>query len=131
MFYERYTQLCKDAGIAPSAAATKAGFSRGTVSVWKKKYEAGQDVVPDQDVIDKVCTFFGCAEPWLRGIPEETEKAPAPEGERVLTDDELKVAYFRGADPTLSDEDMDAMWDDAKNFRDFIIQKRNREKHGN
>lgn len=82
MFYERFLHLCETAKITPSAAATKAGFSRGTVSVWKKKYEAGQDVVPEQDVINKICAFFRCTESWLRGIQEQK---PATKG------DELKI----------------------------------------
>ena len=80
MFYERYLQLCEEAKIAPSAAATKAGFNRGTVSVWKKKYEVGLDVTPDQDIVDKICNFFGCTESWIRGISEQKEKLPANNG---------------------------------------------------
>lgn len=80
MFYERYLQLCEEAKIAPSAAATKAGFNRGTVSVWKKKYEVGMDVTPDQDIVDKICNFFGCTESWIRGISEQKEKLPANNG---------------------------------------------------
>lgn len=68
MFYERFLELCTKNNIAPSAAATKAGFNRGTVSVWKKKYLLGQDVVAEKDVITKICNFFGCSEQWLRGI---------------------------------------------------------------
>ena len=79
MFYERYVSLCTREKISPSTAAVKAGFNKGTVSVWKKKYEAGQDVVPEQEIIDKICAFFGCSESWLRGI----EKAPTQEGERI------------------------------------------------
>lgn len=75
MFYERYLQLCREANITPSAAATKSGFNRGTVSVWKKKYEAGQDVTPDQDVINKICSFFKCSESWLRGISDKKKEA--------------------------------------------------------
>ena len=88
MFYERYLELCKNAGISPSAAATQAGFNKGTVSVWKKKYETGSDVRPEKDVIDKICEFFGCAETWLLGI-EEQEKKPTPneESERSELDD--------------------------------------------
>ena len=33
MFYERYAQLCDENGISKSAAAERAGFNRGTVSV--------------------------------------------------------------------------------------------------
>lgn len=65
-----------------------------------------------------------------RGISPK-EKAPTQEGERSLDDEDLKVAYFRGADPTLTKEDMDAMWEDARAFRDFIVAKRKREKEKN
>lgn len=94
MFYERFLHLCEDKKIAPSAAATQAGFNRGTVSVWKKKYEAGQDVNPDQEIIDKICAFFGCSEQWLRGISDREEKSPSKSGEGDhaidYVDDELK-----------------------------------------
>lgn len=79
MFYERYLRLCNAKGVKPSTAATEAGFNRGTVSVWKKKCEAGIDVTPDQETIDKICAYFGCSEQWLRGI----ENAPSNFGERV------------------------------------------------
>ena len=55
MFYERYLSLCEKLSLSPSAAATKAGFNRGTVSVWKKKDEAGSDVRPEKEVIEKIC----------------------------------------------------------------------------
>lgn len=76
MFYERYLKLCKDEGVSPSSAAVNAGFNKGTVSTWKKKYESGTDVVPEQDVINKICAYFKCSEQWVRGI-EQTEQAPA------------------------------------------------------
>ena len=77
MFYERFLTLCERKRIAPSAAATQAGFNKGTVSVWKKKYEAGVDVRPEKVVVEKICGFFGCSETWLLGI-DEHEKKPAP-----------------------------------------------------
>ena len=78
MFYERFLSLCEKNRITPSAAATRAGFNRGTVSVWKKKYVAGLDVRPEKDVLEKICAFFNCSETWLLGI-EEHEKMPTPE----------------------------------------------------
>ena len=88
MFYERYILLCNRKDLSPSAAATKAGFNRGTVSVWKKKYEIGQDVVPEQNIIDRICAFFGCPETWLRGI----EKEPAQKDEPSMTMDDFTYA---------------------------------------
>ena len=82
MFYLRFKELCQRKGISTSAGAIAAGFSKGTVSVWKKKYDEGIDVRPDADVLQKIVSFFGCTEAWLLGIDEET---PADEGERVYS----------------------------------------------
>lgn len=78
MFYERFIALCEKNRLTPSGAATRAGFNKGTVSVWKKKYVAGMDVRPEKDVLDKICSFFKCSETWLLGI-DEYEKKPTPE----------------------------------------------------
>lgn len=119
MFYERYVSLCTRERLSPSAAAGKAGFNKGTVSVWKKKYEAGQDVVPEQEVIDKICAFFGCSESWLRGI----EKAPTPEGERNISDDDIKFALFGG-----DGEITDAMYEEVKRFAQMVKLREEAEK---
>lgn len=110
MFYERYLQLCEEAKIAPSAAATKAGFNRGTVSVWKKKYEVGLDVTPDQDIVDKICNFFGCTESWIRGISEQKEK-PTPVSESGPNRNVLRLAGRDGSyvERNLTDEQMAAI----------------------
>ena len=88
MFYERYLHLCDKNRISPSAAATNAGFNRGTVSVWKKKYEAGVDVRPEPDVIAKICAYFKCTETWLLGI-EEQKETPTPKSERDIENEEI------------------------------------------
>ena len=119
MFYERYVSLCTREQLSPSAAAGKAGFNKGTVSVWKKKYEAGQDVVPEQEVIDKICAFFGCSESWLRGI----EKAPTPDGERNISDDDIKFALFGG-----DGEITDAMYEEVKRFAQMVKLREEAEK---
>ena len=101
MFYERFLALCEQKSVAPSAAATKAGFNRGTVSVWKKKYTAGVDVRPDKDVLDKICAYFGCQETWLLGI-DEHEKKPTPENEseRSYMDSVLMDAFKQADEST-------------------------------
>ena len=46
-----------------------------------------------------------------------------------ITDDQIKAAFFNGADPTLTKEEQDAMWDEAKAFIDFKIQQRKRKEN--
>ena len=99
MFYERFLTLCEEKRIKPSAAATQAGFNKGTVSVWKKRYLEGADVRPEKDVIEKICQFFNCSEPWLLGI-EGHEKKPTliSEGEQGYSDSDLVDAVKRATD---------------------------------
>ena len=101
MFYERYLHLCEQHRVSPSAAAVKAGFNKGTVSVWKKKYTAGVDVRPDKDVIEKICGLFGCSESWLLGIDGD-EKKPTPENgsERNYGDSVLMDAFKQADEST-------------------------------
>lgn len=47
----------------------------------------------------------------------------------IITDDQIKAAFFNGADPTLTKEEQDAMWDEAKAFIDFKIQQRKRKEN--
>ncbi len=81
--------------------------------------------------MQRIADYFSVTTDYLltgeekKSIPED-ERNQQPE----LDDEQLKVAYFRGADPSLTKEDLDAMWEDAKNFRDFILEKKRREKHG-
>lgn len=97
MFYERYLALCERKRISPSAAATQAGFNKGTVSVWKKKHAAGSDVRPEKDVIEKICAFFGCSESWLLGI-EEQEKTPTPKNGSERNDVSDLIEVIKQAD---------------------------------
>lgn len=98
VFYERYLYLCDKSRLSPSAAANNAGFNRGTVSVWKKKYEQGVDVRPEPEVIAKICSYFNCTETWLLGIGEQKE-APTPKSERDYEDERI-LAAIEKADPS-------------------------------
>ena len=100
MFYERYLHLCEKLGITPSAAAIKAGFNKGTVSVWKKKYVSGVDVRPDKDVIDKICVLFNCSESWLLGIDENEKPASKNGSERDYGDSVLMDAFKQADEST-------------------------------
>ena len=97
MFYERFLTLCEEKRISPSAAATQAGFNKGTVSVWKKRYSEGIDVRPEKAVIEKVCNFFDCSESWLLGI-EEHKKTPTPENGNERTDIDDLIERIKQAD---------------------------------
>ena len=97
MFYERFLTLCNEKKVSPSTAATQAGFNKGTVSVWKKKYTEGYDVRPEKNVVEKICRFFNCSETWLLGIDGQ-EKKPTPENGSERSDIDDLIEQIRQAD---------------------------------
>lgn len=120
---ERVKSICREKKIPISKLERDLGYSNGYIGQLRK------GVFPTDRLVD-IANYLNVSTDYLL-TGEETKKAPTQEGERSLDDEDLKVAYFRGADPTLTKEDMDAMWEDARAFRDFIVAKRKKEKEKN
>ena len=113
MFYDRFAFLCFQRGISPSRAAVEAGISKSLVTKWKTnnvKY-------PSADIAQKLAAYCGLTVAEL--LNEETEKAPTPEGERVISDEELKFALW--GDVTDIDE---VDLEDVKRFAAFVRERK-------
>ena len=67
MFYEIFKKLCDEKGITPTKASVEIGFSRGSVSYWKKKYFSGEDAKPDSYTAAKIANYFGVSVDYLLG----------------------------------------------------------------
>ena len=102
MFYDVYMQLCKNKNLSPSAAAIQSGINKGTVSVWKKKWEKGIDVDPDQTTIDKLCSFFDVQETDLRGL-EHIYPVLMPVAEAKIRMDDALAGIKETPDPKIED----------------------------
>lgn len=100
MFYDVYMQLCKNKNLSPSAAAIQSGINKGTVSVWKKKWETGIDVDPDQTTIDKLCSFFNVQETDLRGL-EHIYPVLMPVAEAKIRMDDALAGIKETPDPKI------------------------------
>ncbi len=90
-FYEKYLQLCREKNVSPSKAALDMGFTKTTVSRWKKG-----GGITDINAIT-VANFFGVPVSELVG---EQKESPGPEAEGVS---EAKKALLELVDG-LSDE---------------------------
>lgn len=112
--------LCTDRGIKPGKMCADLGISRGIMGDLK----AGRTKKLSAENIEKVSNYFGVSSDYLFG---NTEKAPTDNGERKISDDEIKAAFFEGADD-LSKEEMDAMWDDARDYIQYKLEQRRRKK---
>lgn len=114
MFYDIYAQLCRERGESPSKVAEQVGLNRSAVVKWKK------GTAPSGPTLQRLAEYFGVSADRLLG---KEEVRPAGDGE-------LRAAFFRGADPTLTEEEMAALWDDARSYMAYkLAQRAERKKH--
>ena len=104
-FFERYSELCKSTGETPNSVARVVGASSGSVTAWKNGTE------PRNSTIVKIASYFNVSVEYLLG----KEKAPTSEGERTISDDDIKFALFGG-----DGEITDAMYDEVRQFAAFV-----------
>ena len=60
----------------------------------------------------------------LTGEGPKKKSAPAVSDSDTISEDDIKAAFFNGADPSLTPEEYDAMWADAKEYFRFKIAQR-------
>ena len=119
---ERVKAICAERKIPIYKLEKDLEFGNGYISQLKKGTFPANRLAKIADYLNLSVEFL------LTG--EEKEKAPSDSGEGGISEKQLKAAFFRGADPTLTDEEIDAMWEDAKDLRDLLIMKMRREKGG-
>ena len=110
-------------GIKGSKMCDDLGISRSTLTELRK----GRAVTLKADRATAVANYLGISVEELLGV--ETEKAPTQKGERSVSDDDIKAAFFEGAED-LSKEEMDEMWDDARDYIQYKMAQRRRKKDG-
>ena len=98
MFKERFTRLCNQKGISPTAACAAIGLSNATYSCWT------DTSVPHNATLIKIADYFGVSKSYLLGashdpdpialIDPSEEDPPMPtrleEIMRDMTEDELE-----------------------------------------
>lgn len=110
MFYDVYTELCKQKGVSRSRAAADMGLSNSTVTKWKKT-----GATPSGDTMAKISAYFGVSVDDL--LKQEKDLVPKSK----VTDDDIKFALFGGGPVS------DAQYEEVKQFIRFIKE---RDAHG-
>ena len=87
MFFDRFEDLCKQKGVSKQRACIDCGLSRTAWNKWK----AG--AIPNGDAVQSLADYFGVTPDYLL-TGEETKKAPTQEGERKVSDDDIKFALW-------------------------------------
>ena len=87
MFFDRFEDLCKQKGVSKQRACIDCGLSRTAWNKWK----AG--AIPNGDAVQSLADYFGVTTDYLL-TGEETKKAPTQEGERKVSDVDIKFALW-------------------------------------
>lgn len=111
MFYETYCELCEKHGLSPSGAASKIGFNRASVTMWKNSGKA-----PKQELLVKIADYFGVTTDYLLG----QESAPAAPARDIL--DEVDIAFYDGY-KELSEDDKETVRDMVRVMRERRAKK--------
>ena len=115
--YENIIALCDKRGIKGGKLCTDIGMSKGILTDLKMGRQTGISAANAQ----KIASYFGVSVGYLLG--EETEKAPAGDGKRSVSDDEIKFALFRGRE-----EITDAMYEEVLNFAEYVARREEEKK---
>lgn len=115
-FYEKFLAQCVKKGVAASAAAKAVGLSNAAATGWKNGKE------PQDVTIQKLADYFGCT---VADLKADKEKEPAENDRHIVTDDDIKFAFF-GGDGDITD----AMYEEVKQFAQMVKLREDQKKKG-
>ena len=80
--------------------------------------------------LEKIAEALGTTTEYLlTGQGPKKKTAPAAVSESgTISEDDIKAAFFNGADPALTPEEYDLMWEDAKDYLRYKIEQRRRDR---
>lgn len=113
-FYSNYVRLCAEKGKSASGVAREIGLSNAAANGWKNGKE------PSDITLQKLSAYFGVS---VSELLDEKEKAPTQQGERTVSDEDIKFALF-GGDGDITD----AMFDEVKLFARMVKLREEAEK---
>ncbi len=130
IFFDRYSELCKEANSSPNAIAKLLSISSGSVTAWKN------GTLPRTETIKRIADYFHVSADYLLGNVNDPslyvdnertawEINSQGDGEpfhRPVSDEDIKFALF-GGDGEITDE----MYEEVKRFANFIKHQKEKE----
>lgn len=116
--YKIIDALLEERKISGAKMSSDLGMSRSFMTELRKGRAKGIKA----ETAQKIADYFGVSVGYLLGT-EETEKAPTPEGEHLVSDNDIKFALFGG-----DGEITDAMYDEVKRFAQMVKLREEAEK---
>lgn len=130
MFRTRLRELRENAGYKSQQAFADAfGVAQSTVGGW----EAGKRE-PNYATTLKLANFFQVSVDYLLGQSDQPNTPTAHTSESqttpLVSKENLQAAFW-GGEKDLSQEDLDAMWNDVSRFAAFLANQKKQEKGKN
>lgn len=121
---DRIKELCKDLKMNQQALADAVGIKEDTVSNWFRRKSASYSKYLPQ-IADALNTT---TEYLLTGSGPKKKTAPAGVSESdTISEDDIKAAFFEGAED-LTKEEMDALWEDARDYMRYKLEQRRKQR---
>ena len=112
--YDSILSLCTERGIKGGKMCVELGLSKSLMTDLKTGRKKGITA----DTAQKIADYFGVTVDRVLNGPE-TEKAPTPQGERLISDEDLKFALWGDA----ADID-DADLEDVRRYAAFVRERK-------
>lgn len=110
--YKKIDKLLSERGISGAKMSADLGMSRSFMTELRK----GRAKSIKLETAQKIADYFNVSVAYL--MDDDTEKAPTENGERSVSDDDIKFALFGG-----DGEITDAMYEEVRRFAAFVKQR--------
>lgn len=123
MFYDNFIKACNLKGKTPSAALSEAGIDKSASTRWKNGKK------PTDATLRKLADYFGVSPEELTGSTGPAQRKTPAGVSNLDTQNEgqLMAAFFEGGED-LSEEEMTALWQDAKDYIQWKLSQRRKAK---
>ena len=112
LIIKRLKQAIDESGLTYSQLESKTGISKSAL----QRYATGMTKKIPVDTIVAIAQFLNVSAAWIMGWSEEDNKSNV--NFSPATDDDIKFALFGG-----EEEITDEMYDEVKNFAEYVKQK--------
>lgn len=116
--YEKINALCAERGIKGGKMCTDLGISKGLLTDLKMGRRSGVSA----KTADKIASYFGVTVGYLLGTEDRTVVSDSD----TISEDDIKAAFFEGAED-LTKEEMDALWEDARDYMRYKLEQRRKQ----
>ena len=117
--YEKINALCAERGRKGGKMCTDLGISKGLLTDLKMGRRSGVSA----KTADKIASYFGVTVGYLLGTEDRTVMSDSD----TISEDDIKAAFFEGAED-LTKEEMDALWADAQDYMRYKLEQRRKQR---